>query len=62
MDAAGRIVRRAVAATAAGRHHWIWDGRSDAGASAAAGMYRARVYSATGGQSRPFAWLGGAGR
>ena len=62
VDASGRIVRHALAASAAGRHRWSWDGRIDAGGVAAAGIYRARVWNALGGQSRSFAWLGGGAR
>lgn len=61
LDAAGRRVRRVeLDLPARGPHRWTWDGRTEAGAAAAAGAYRARVYGASGGMSRPFVWLGAA--
>lgn len=59
-DAAGRRVRRAwLDAAAPGPRLWLWDGRTDDGSRAAPGAYRARAFSASGGMSRPFVWLGG---
>lgn len=54
VDARGRIVRReSIAAGAAGRHAWTWDGRDGEGRLAAAGVYRVRAYGPGGGTSRP---------
>lgn len=47
LDAGGRVVRRMTGETAAGATTVTWDGRTDAGAEAPAGIYRLRV-AATG--------------
>lgn len=59
VDASGRRVRQLTLDGGAGRHAWRWDGRTDAGGPAAAGVYRARAWSTSGGTSRSFVWLGG---
>jgi glucose/arabinose dehydrogenase len=52
-DVRGRLVRRAIdnRTMPAGRHGWVWNGKSDAGASVGAGIYFYRLqtpqYSAT---------------
>ena len=53
LDAAGRRVRQAtLAGGLTGRRTWTWDGRTDTGAIAAAGVYRVRATNASGGTSR----------
>lgn len=53
VDAAGRRVRQATLAGGfTGRQTWTWDGRTDAGAMAPAGVYRVRATNASGGTSR----------
>jgi flagellar hook assembly protein FlgD len=50
---AGRVLRSAVlAGQGPGTRLWTWDGRDDAGRRVAAGAYRARAYSRSGGTSR----------
>ena len=51
-DSSGRVVHRAdLGATAAGLHHFTWDGKTDAGVSAQAGAYTFAVSALAGGQS-----------
>ena len=58
VDATGRVIRRSRLAVGAGSHLWTWDGRTDAGAAAPPGYYRARAYSTSGGTSQPLVRLG----
>ena len=54
VDALGRRVRQAsLAGGAIGQRTWTWDGRTDTGALAPAGVYRVRASNASGGTSRP---------
>ena len=51
-DSSGRVVHRAgLGATAAGLHHFTWDGKTDAGVSAQAGSYTFAVSALAGGQT-----------
>ena len=60
VDAAGRRVRRAsLAGGVAGTRSWTWDGRTDTGAIAPAGVYRVRASNASGGTSRPLVRIAG---
>jgi hypothetical protein len=59
VDASGRLVRReALAGAGPGVRSWSWDGRTDAGVAVAAGVYRIRAYSASGGTSRSLVRIG----
>jgi hypothetical protein len=58
VDVMGRVLRHATLAAAAGPRIWTWDGADDSGARVAAGCYRVRAFSASGGTSRPFVRLG----
>ena len=57
VDAAGRVVRRAEVAGRPGALTWTWDGSDDRGRRASAGHYRVRVWSRSGGTSRPLVLL-----
>lgn len=53
VDAAGRLVRQAsLGGGVTGRRTWTWDGRTEGGAAAPAGVYRVRATNASGGTSR----------
>jgi hypothetical protein len=53
VDVTGRIVRHAaLARAAAGPHLWTWDGSTDSGANAPAGVYLVRAFAPSGGVSR----------
>jgi hypothetical protein len=52
LDAAGRRIRSASVAGAAGQRSWSWDGRTDDGGLAPAGVYRVRAWGSSGGMSR----------
>lgn len=54
VDASGRAVRHdTLAEGTTGLRVWTWDGRDDGGRPAPPGLYRARVWSRSGGMSRP---------
>jgi hypothetical protein len=54
VDVTGRIVRRAAAQPAGpGSLSWVWDGTTDDGRRAPAGVYRIRAFDSSGGVSRP---------
>jgi hypothetical protein len=59
VDVMGRVIRHAALAPAgAGLRLWTWDGRTDAGATAAAGVYRVRAFGPSGGVSRSLVRVG----
>ena len=58
VDVTGRAIRHATLEAAPGPRIWTWDGADDSGVRAAAGYYRVRAYSASGGTSRPLVRLG----
>jgi len=58
VDVMGRVLRHTTLAAAAGPRIWTWDGADDSGARVAAGCYRVRAFSASGGTSRAFVRLG----
>ncbi|MFO7608464.1 MAG: M6 family metalloprotease domain-containing protein [Candidatus Krumholzibacteriia bacterium] len=51
-DQRGRLVRRLTAAATPGWHEVVWDGRTDAGARAASGLYFARLVTDGAAQTR----------
>lgn len=59
VDALGRRVRQASLAGGAGQRSWTWDGRTDGGEVAPAGVYRVRASNASGGTSRPLVRIAG---
>jgi hypothetical protein len=59
VDVTGRIVRRAsLSPDVLGPHVWAWDGTSEDGRRAPAGVYRIRAIGRSGGMSRPVVLLG----
>jgi hypothetical protein len=52
VDVSGRIVRHAALPTGTGVRLWTWDGATDAGTRAPAGIYRVRAFGPSGGASR----------
>ena len=58
VDISGRVIRRAMLAPGTGLRLWTWDGTTDAGASAPAGVYRVRAFGPSGGVSRSLVRVG----
>jgi hypothetical protein len=57
VDVQGRVVQHASLTGGVGARAWQWDGRDTHGRLTAAGVYRVRAFSATGGMSRSFVRL-----